>query len=176
MKQTAAALLGFTTMTRQAAGAETPCDFKGISVGDRMKPAEIMTALGITKYRTNPVLPFDLALIQKNGIISAAEIQEWKIGPYCDETSCRIPYGVAVGNNNMPVNVHIAFHNDLITEIDVSFSKLYWDEILPILDQKYGADWKFEREPTSIVNFETKKTTVLELISLKHVTNGTNPK
>jgi hypothetical protein len=34
--------------------AETPCDFKGISVGSRMSPAEIMSALGISQYKTNP--------------------------------------------------------------------------------------------------------------------------
>jgi hypothetical protein len=159
--------------------AETPCDFKGISVGDRMKPSEIMTALGITKYKTNPARPsFEETqrLWKKYGVIPTAELQEWDIGPYCDETSCRIPYGVAVGNNNTPVKVFVAFDKGQITEINVKFSKTNWDEILPILDQKYGADWKVDRGPMPITNFETKKTTVLELISLNHVTNGTNPK
>ena len=28
--------------------AETPCDFKGVSVGNKMSPAQIMSALGVT--------------------------------------------------------------------------------------------------------------------------------
>jgi hypothetical protein len=52
----------------------------------------------------------------------------------------------------------VSFHEGLITEIDVSFSEPYWDEMLPILGQKYGADWKVDREDMPITNYETKKT------------------
>jgi hypothetical protein len=68
----------------------------------------------------------------------------------------------------------VSFHEGLITEIDVSFSEPYWDEMLPILGQKYGADWKVDREDMPITNYETKKNKVLERISLNHITNGTN--
>ena len=77
-------------------------------------------------------------------------------------------------NNNTPVNVLISFHESLITEIDVSFSATNWNEMLPILDQKYGADWKVDREYGPITNFETNKTTVREIISMNHITNGVN--
>ena len=40
--------------------AETPCDFKGISVGSRMSPAEIMSALGVSQY-IRPIRP-DLSI------------------------------------------------------------------------------------------------------------------
>ena len=96
------------------------------------------------------------------------------MGPYCEETSCRVPYGVSVGNNNAPVNVFVSFHEGLITEIDVSFSETYWDEMLLILDQKFGADWNVDRTDMPVMNYETKKTTILERISLNHITNGTN--
>jgi hypothetical protein len=99
---------------------------------------------------------------------------EYQIGPYCDETSCRIPYGVGVGNNNTPVNVFVSLRGGLITEIDVSFSESSWDEIVPILNQKYGADWSIDRSDMPITDFETKKVVVLERITLTHVTNGTN--
>jgi len=46
--------------------------------------------------------------------------------------------------------------------------------MLPILDQKYGADWKVEREDTVITDYETKQSKVLQLISLNHITNGKN--
>jgi hypothetical protein len=177
MKYIAASLVG-SLFFASPSHAEAPCDFKGISVGNKMAPAEIMAALGVTKYKTNPARPsFDemLAVVRKYGTIPAAELEDWNIGPYCGETSCRVPYGVGVGNNNgIPVNVFIAFHEGPITEIDVSFSEMYWDEMRPILDQKYGADWKVDRNYRGIMNYETKETTVREIISLDHITNGVN--
>jgi len=172
-----AALLVSTLFFASPLHAETPCDFKGVSVGNKMAPAEIMAALGVTKYKTNPPQSsFEemIALAEKYGTISAGELLDWKIGPYCKETSCLVPYGIAVGNNNTPVHVFIAFHEGLITEIDVSFGEMYWDEMLPILDQKYGADWKVEREMVPITNYETKKPTIRESILLNHISNGVN--
>jgi hypothetical protein len=159
------------------AHAQTPCDFKGVSVGDRMTPAEIMAAFGVAKYKTNPERQsFDqmMALSEKYGMMAAAELDDWKIGPYCEGTSCRIPYGVTVGNANTPVNVFVSFNQGIITEINVTFSATYWDQILPILDQKYGSDWTVDRSDTVVTNFETNKSRKFELIVLKHVTNGTN--
>jgi hypothetical protein len=172
------AVLVGTVLFTSPLHAEAPCDFKGIPVGNKVSPPQLMSALGVTQYKMNPARPsFDemLALAQKYGIIPAGELEDWNIGPYCGETSCRVPYGVGVGNNNgIPVNVFIAFHQGLITEIDVSFSETYWDEMLPILDQKYGADWKVDRDNMPITNYQTKKTTVREIISLNHITNGVN--
>jgi hypothetical protein len=176
MKHAAALLVG-ALLFASPSHAETPCDFKGLSVGDKVTPADIMTALGVTKYKTNPARPsFEEtnALAQKYSTIPAAELQDWNIGPYCEGTSCRVPFGVTVGNNNTPVSVFVSFHGGLITKIDVSFSETYWNEMLPILDQKYGADWNVKREDMPVTNFETKKTTLLERISLNHITNGTN--
>jgi len=175
MKHFAAFLVG-NLLFASPLHAETPCDSKGISVGNKMLPAEIMTALGVTKYKTNPArssFEESWPIVQKYGIMSAGELEDWNIGPYCDETSCRAPYGATVGDN-ISVNVFVSFHKGLITEIDVQFSEVYWDEMLPILDQKYGADWNVDRSPMGVMDFETKKTTTLQLISLKHITNGTN--
>jgi len=58
--------------------------------------------------------------------MAAVEMEEWDIGPYCDDTSCRIPYGVGVGNNDMPMNVLVSFPKSQITEIDVSFNATFW--------------------------------------------------
>src|SRR5262249_35579707 len=141
--------------------AETPCDFKGISVGNKMSPAELMSALGVTQYKTNPTRPSldqGKALIEKYGLIAAAEIEDWQIGPYCDNKICRVPYGIAVGNNNsIPVKADISFHEGLITEIVVSFGESFWDEMLPIFNQKYGANWTIERNDMPITNYETKE-------------------
>ena len=178
MRYIAAVLVG-ALFFASPSHAEPPCDFKGISVGTRMTPDQIMTALGVSTYKMNPVRSsFEerLLLSRKYGIIPAAELEDWKIGPYCDETSCLVPYGNAVGNNNTPVSVFVAFHEGLITEINVSFGITYWNEILPILDQKYGPDWKVDRDDVPVTNLVTNKTTVLKRISLSHITNGTNPK
>jgi hypothetical protein len=159
------------------ARAETPCDFKGISVGNKMSREEIMKALGVTKYKTNPVRPpFEegLPLMKKYGLIAAAEIQNQNIGPYCNDTSCRVPFGVSVGNDPTPVSVFVSFDAGQITEIDVSFSETFFDEILPILNQKYGDDWKVERDDMLISNYETGKGLIRERITMNHVSNGTN--
>jgi hypothetical protein len=106
--------------------------------------------------------------------MGAWEIGEWDIGPYCDDTSCLVPYGVSVGNDNTPVKDFVALHEGLITAIDVTFSETFWDEMLPILDQKYGADWKVEHDDMSIMNYETKQSRVVQRITFRHATNGTN--
>ena len=160
--------------------AETPCDFKGVSVGNKMSPAEIMSALGVAQYKMNPTRrsltdhSMEIA-VKKYGLLAAGELEDWEIGSYCDEEICRIPYGVAVGNNNStPVKVAISFHEGMITEIVVSFSETQWDEMLPIFDQKYGADWNVERADLPITNYETKEYKMVKRILLEHGTNGTN--
>jgi hypothetical protein len=159
--------------------AETPCDFKGVSVGSKMSPAEIMSALGVDQYKMNPARSsFDktMALAKKYGMMAAAEIEESDIGPYCDDKSCIIPHGIGVGNgNHIPVKVFVSFRDGQIIEIVVKFNETYWDEVLPIVDQKYGANWKVKREDTVVTNFENKKSQLVQGIYLEHVTNGTNP-
>jgi hypothetical protein len=159
--------------------AETPCDFKGVSVGSKMSPAEIMSALGVDQYKMNPARSsFDktMALAKKYGMMAAAEIEKSDIGPSCDDKSCIVPFGIGVGNGNgIPVKVFVSFRDGQIIEIVVKFSRTYWDEVLPIIDQKYGANWKVKREDTVVTNFENKKSQSVQGIYLEHVTNGTNP-
>jgi len=78
-----AALLVSTLSFASPSHAETPCDFKGVSVGNKMAPAEIMAALGVTNYKTNPPQSsFEemMALAKKYGTISAGELLDEKIG------------------------------------------------------------------------------------------------
>jgi hypothetical protein len=159
-----------------ASHAATPCDFKGISVGNNMTPPEIMSMLGVSKYKMNPTRPsFEemKPLYDKYGLLPAAEIEDWNIGPYCAETYCEAPYGIVVGVDT-PASVHVAFHQGLVTEIDVSYSETYWDDILPVLNQKYGADWDVEHDDMPITNIESNATSILPRITLNHATNGTN--
>jgi hypothetical protein len=164
-----------------ASNAATPCDFKGVSVGDKISPQQIMTAYGVAKYKMNPKLPSfeeNLPNIQKYGVFAAGEIRDWNIGPYCDDRLCTIPWGVSVGNSDhIPVSVHVGFHSGQITEIDVSFGSLSWDEVLPLLDKKYGRNWKVERDPSMVLtDLETKQHLVVERITLNHRSGGVNTK
>jgi hypothetical protein len=115
-----------------AVRADPPCDFKGIAVGDKMTPTKIMAALGVEKYKTNPQKPsFEatMELGKRYSMMIASEMEDWDIGPYCDDTSCEIPYGVVVGNS-IPVWVAITFDvNHIIGGIDVMFSTLNWNDI-----------------------------------------------
>jgi len=158
--------------------AETPCDFKSVSVGSKMSPADIMSALDVAQYKMNPARSsFDktMALAKKYGLIAASEIEDSEIGPYCNDKSCVVPYGIAVGNaNHIPVKVFVAFHDGQITEIEVSFSEIYWKEMRTILDQKYGGDWKVEHDDMPVTNFENNQSQMVQIFSLEHATNGTN--
>jgi hypothetical protein len=156
--------------------AETPCDFKGVSVGSRMSPAEIMSGLGVSQYKTDPSQPSDMALVQKCGLIAAADINEWNIGPFCDERHCVVPYGVRVGNaNGIPVKAIVSFHAGQIIEIVVQFGETFWEEVMPIIDQKYGGNWKVEHEDMAVMNYENKKSQMVQRTYIEHITNGTNP-
>jgi hypothetical protein len=160
------------------ANAETPCDFKGVSVGSKMMPAEIMSTLGVAQYKTNPArYPFEkkTELSNKYGLYAAAEIEEAAIGPFCDERSCVVPYGIGVGNaSRIPVKVFVAIHDGQVIEMEVSFSEMNWDEVRPIFYQKYGGDWKIERDDMVVSNYEDKKARTVQRISLEHIADGVN--
>ncbi len=161
--------------------AATPCDFKGVSVGDKTTPPTLMNALGIKEYKMNPVRPDSdthFELVKRFGAIAAGEIQDWNIGPACDAISCRIPFGISMGNgNSIPVSVYLSFPEGVITEIDITFSQAYWDELRPITDMKYGEAWSTERDPSLLItDLDNEKTFIVELLHLTHQINGTNPK
>jgi hypothetical protein len=113
-------------------------------------------------------------LSEKYGLIVAAELEDMEIGPYCDGTSCEIPYGVGVGNRDTPVYVHVGMRNGLVIAIDVIYAEAHWGEILPILDQKYGRDWKTESHEDVITNYRTKKSTHKTIVEMHHISDGLN--
>ena len=162
------------------ASADVPCDLKGISVGDTMTVPEIMTKLGIKQYKMNPQMPSfvnQLPLMNKYGINGAAEIVNWKIGPYCTESLCWIPYGVNVGID-IPASIFVSYSKDKhqIQAIDVMVNSLRWDELVPILKRKYGSNWKLETAPINIMNYQSKRTNTFESQVLTHRTGGRNSK
>lgn len=157
--------------------AETPCDFKGLAVGSKVTQAEVMTTLGVTKYQKNPTRdPFktSMELIQKYGLLSASEIEAENIGPYCVNDYCRVPVGVYVGSSKTPVNVYVGMSDGIISEIDISFGETYWDELLPVIKQKYGDPWSIEHMDMTISDKPTKQSLNLDRVIYTHKTDGTN--
>jgi hypothetical protein len=160
-----------------AASAQIPCDFKGVSVGDRLTPDQIMKTFGILKFVTDPeTASFDAMqpLYDKYGITGASELEDWKIGPYCRDTYCRIPRGVTVGNSDIPVSVFVSFRSGVVTEIDVSFGETFWDEVLPIIEKKYGSRWKFDQSDMVVTEYGTKKYELLQRIIAENRQVGVN--
>ncbi len=157
----------------------TPCDFKGINVGDKMSPKEIMDKLGVSKYKINPKRPELIEmqpLIDKHGFISASEIIDWNLGPYCAYDSCRIP-GVHIGID-IPSSVFVSFNpkSYQIQAIDVAINASNWDDLIEIIKRKYGENWKNENSVIRISNRETKTAMNLDRQSLIHASGGVNSK
>jgi hypothetical protein len=178
LKLKSAPLLAAIALLATPSHAATPCDFKGISVGSKMSPAQIMTALGVTKYKMNPARPSwekTAPIVKKYGLMMEAELENWDLGPFCETNSrCVIPYGVGVGNDNTPVNVQIAIQDGMVTAIDVSFAEVEWDEVMPILDHKYGPNWKIDTHDELITNYETKASTMRSITMKRHIPDGQN--
>jgi len=167
------------------ASAATPCDFKGLSVGDRATPQQIMQRFGVTKYADSdtPLTPDQLKArlerAKEVSLINALEEEEWKQGPACDKTSCRIPYGITVGEGPFPINVgvFIAFDKtEKITAIDLSYSKSDWDDVLQLLNTKYGNNWRKDETEEVTTDYKNKKSELDTVTVLTHRNLGTNPK
>lgn len=159
---------------------EPPCDFKGVSVGDKMSPSQIMSAFGISSnYQMNPKkLSFDenATNISKYGIAAALELEDYSIGPYCDSSSCTIPNGITIGDSDTHTFVYVAISKGFISEIDVSYSPLYWDEVKVMLDHKFGDDWKIEESQITVTDLETKQFSDHINTYLDHIGHGLNKK
>lgn len=159
--------------------AEVPCDFKGISVGDRLSPGQIMAKLGFSSFKSNPLRSNsarEAALISKYGMTGAAEIEDWEIGPHCDATTCRAP-GVKVGIN-MNSSVFVLFDKATyqIQALDVAVNSSNWDDLVSILKNKYGTDWNVEESDMQIANLQTKRRTPVHRYEMTHRTGGVNKK
>jgi hypothetical protein len=177
MKQLELGILTAALMA-SAASAAPPCDFMGVSVGDRITQTQFMEKLGAVNFENDPPsIPFEQLqpMWDKYGIIGTSEIEGDKIGPYCRPDWCRIPHGVSVGNSSIPVKVHASFNNGVITEIDISFSATFWDEIFDVIQQKYGRMWDIAHQDLAVTDFATKEFEMLPRINAETKMDGLNP-
>jgi hypothetical protein len=175
-----------------SANAEPPCDFKGLSVGDHASPEQIMKTFGVEHYKDKVAeeaaqskaehdAAFDATLKRaaEVGLMNAAEEREFRDGPACDASSCRIPYGVTVGEEPFPIGVGLFISFDKtrkIISIDVTFSSTYWEDFLDLMNTKYGDSWRKEVNENVILNYETKQSRIVTVLTLMHRPNGKNPK
>lgn len=172
-----------------AANAAPPCDFKGLSVGDKATPKQIMKRFGFDKYKdadeAQKIAHGDVAYqaylkrAEKVGLINAADEQDFHLGPACGRNYCRIPFGVTVGIESFPIRVglFIAFDKGgTIEAIDVSYDSLDWGAVLTLLNTKFGDDWRVEETPDITTDLETKKSEQVTVIVLTHKTFGINAK
>ncbi len=159
--------------------ADAPCDFKGIAVGDVMTPKQIMSALGISNFKMNPEMPGlgeMHSLADKYGMVGASELVDWKTGPYCNDQSCRIPYGVQVGNK-IPASVFVSFdqRSKQVQGVTVSINAAFWDDLVPIIKNKYVGRWDEEQTVMPIAKWNNPKSARrINREILTHRTGGTN--
>jgi hypothetical protein len=168
-------MLAATSFFAAPVRSQVPCDFKGVSVGDKMSREQLMQRLGVSSFKIDPPTS-SWEEIEKYGITGAAERQDDKTGPYCRETSCNIPFGIHVGDDNIPVKVFIALKGDVVTAIEVSFNSIFWTDVWAIITKKYGASWEIERDNMAVMDYETKKVDQSERVIATHKFGGTNPK
>jgi len=163
--------------TANVSKAQTPCDFKGLSVGDKMPPSQIMSKLGISKYKTNPKFDFPLELTQKHGTVGAMELLESKIGPYCNDSSCQIPNNFKVGAG-IDASVFVLFNSNTnqIQAVNVRTNTTYWSDLVEILKRKYGQKWVLEESDFAITNYHTDLKIPVQRYIMTHKTGGINPK
>jgi hypothetical protein len=96
-------------------------------------------------------------LIERYGITPSAELEDDKMGPYCRDAYCNIPFGLKVGDDNIPVKVFASLKNGTVTEIEVFFNSIFWNDIFLILKNKYGSSWKIEKVKSALWITRPKK-------------------
>ena len=62
-----------------------------------------------------------------------------------------------------------------VTAIDVYYGKSDWDEVLSLLNTKYGNNWRKEEIQDVTTDYEHKKSELDTVTVLTHRTPGTNP-
>jgi hypothetical protein len=181
-------ILVILVMEFPAARAATPCDFKGLSVGNHMTPRQIMQHFGIRNFSTEAIgahqSPKEAAASMRRmkavGIMNEMEEEEFRRGPSCGPTSCVIPYGfVGVGNEPYATMVGVSVFFDSqgrITATDIVFDKSEWDTVRELINTKYGDDWEETNSQDVTSDYEKKKSWLDTVTILKHRRFGTNRK
>jgi hypothetical protein len=160
--------------------AAAPCDFKGVSVGDKLTQKQLMAKLGIKHFKLNPNP--DLWRSTENderwyGYLGARDLARWRVGPFCLTDVCYIPFGVEI-EAKIPSSMEIIFgENDTIADIQVQFNSQYWEQVAPTLIQKYGLNWNDEKDHNFVITDDiSKKSVTLDRTIIANKSGDVNDK
>lgn len=158
--------------------AKDQCDFKGVKVGAKLSPNDLMKVLGIKQYTLTPHFlevtdKQRLDLFTKYGI-QYDEVEYDSIGPFCKAQMCVIPSQQTVGD--VPVNLEFYFNEHKeITSINISFNSINWDEIKTALYKKLGKNWRLEVMQMGVAPYDnTNNTLTVNREILEHKSGGVN--
>jgi hypothetical protein len=178
---TLGASLAFASWAIGATAAEptSPCDFNGLSVGDRATPEQIMNHYGIQKFHSGEAPSSDSQRVAQVGLMNQIDEQESKLGPACDAEECRIPSGLSLGTGPtaIPVRLYVRFDSaGVVKLITVAYDKAKWDQALEIINSKYGDNWSRWVTDDVTTDFEHKASKPDSTTLLTHKTLGKNPR
>jgi hypothetical protein len=140
----------FVLASHSLADTPPPCYFKSVAVGDKLTPEEIATALDA-------------------GLLDACN-------PSSDGTTCQFIAAMFLGDIQYAVRVTIGVRGGIVGEIAVNFGFLYWDDVLPVIYEKFGQPWRTTlRKDVAVVDRETGKDHVVEKIEIERIADGVNP-
>ena len=155
------ALLGGTAHAQSA----DPWQFRGIHLGAKMTPSQIMHALGVDEYATNPkedsIWDPKRGADLKNGIQWAIDKVEFDVGPRCAITDsenfdCRDPMAnlhpsTPGGDNHGIVKVWVFVKKGVVHSIDLSFDSILADSFFDVMFRQFGkAGWSQGQGETHI--------------------------
>lgn len=170
-------ILSLLFITNNVYAAIPSCDFKGISVGDKIEIPDAMKKLGVKNYKMNPVRPNFQELekkIEQHGLMGANEIVDNDIGAFCTDTVCKINQTII--GNNIPASVFILFNDKskIIQAIEVTVNQSYWNDLITIVKNKYKGTWTKESSSIHIANYKTNKGSLLDREEYKLKTAAKN--
>lgn len=153
-------ILSLLLITNNVCAEISSCDFKGISVGDKIEIPDAMKKLGVKNYRVNPARPDFQELekkIQEHGLMGANEIVDNEIGAFCTDTACKINK-TSIGND-IPASVFILFNDKskIIQAIEVTVNQSYWNDLIAIIKNKYKGTWTKDTSSIHIANYKSNK-------------------
>jgi hypothetical protein len=129
-----------------------PWQYRGIHLGAKMTPDQIMHALGVDKYSTNPkqddVMGPKHKDDLKHGLNWAMEKVEFDTGPRCMITNAQIfdcsdpeaglHPSTPGGDNHGIVSVWVFVKNGVVHTIDLKFDSVRADEFFDVMFRQFG--------------------------------------
>jgi hypothetical protein len=167
-----------------AAHAQTadPWQYRGIHLGAKMTPDQIMHAIGVTKYSMDPkedsIWDPKHRDDVKHGMQWALEKVEFDLGPNCKTAdaqnfNCVDPFPGArhdIGSDHGIVKVWVFVKNGVVHAIDLNFDAVRADEFFDVMFRQFGKEGWVQGEGDThiaITDLYVKKSLVVDRRILK---------